>query len=260
MKIVGVLIALGALCAMLAACSSSPSAPGGPTTEAGPPVVADAQVTDVNGFVCPASQETTGVCPSDVVTTTDPFGETCPSLADSGYCPGDFPVDPNGTMCPSLDSAGYCPGDAPAPAPTMKKQTDTIVFRVSGSGRPSILHGSDSSDHQAPGGYGPLGDGSALPWKASMPYDSGALYYAVTAQLEGGGSITDSVTEVAETWCSDGARKAESFPLANGSASGGYSIARAQYNGLGSDTGERAAGRVRCRLLTSARLRREFRA
>jgi hypothetical protein len=119
----------------------------------------------------------------------------------------------------------------------MKKQTDTIVFRVSGSGYPSILYGTDSSNHQPPGGYGPLGDGNVLPWKASVPYDPAALYYAVSAQLQGGGSISDSVTEVVQTWCSDGTHKTESFRLADGSASGGYAIASAQYNSLGSDTG-----------------------
>lgn len=114
----------------------------------------------------------------------------------------------------------------------MTKQADTIVFRVSGSGYPSILYGTDSSSNQAAGGHGPLGDGSTLPWKDSMPYNP-----AVTAQLEGSGSISGSVTEVVQTWCSDGTHKTESFPLAHGSASGGYTIASAQYDSLGSGTG-----------------------
>ena len=87
------------------------------------------------------------------------------------------------------------------------------------------------------GGAGPLGDGNYLPWQASMSYNPGALYYAVTAQLQGSGSINDSVTEVVITWCSGSKPKTETFPLASGSASGGYAIASAQYNSLGSDTG-----------------------
>lgn len=142
----------------------------------------------------------------------------------------------------SATSSGSPAAGSPArsprpPAPSMAKQTDTVVFRVRGTGYPSIQYGSDSSDHQATGGYGPLGDGNALPWTASLPYDPSAQYYVVTAQLEGSGSITDSVTEVIKTWCSDGTRKTESFPLAHGSASGGYAIASAQSNGLGSGLG-----------------------
>lgn len=117
---------------------------------------------------------------------------------------------------------------APA-APAMTRQTDRVVFRVSGSGYPSVQYGSDSDNNDVPGGYGPLGDGVALPWSASMTYDPNALYYAVTAQLEGSGGISDSVTEVITTYCSDGSHKTEKFPLAHGHASGGYAIARAEY-------------------------------
>ena len=150
-------------------------------------------------------------------------------------------TDPNGKTCPALDSAGYCPGDnppPPTPTPTMKSQTDTIVFAVTGSGYPSIQYGTDSNNNQASGGYGPLGDGNALPWSASLPYNPSALYYAVTAQLEGYGDISDSVTEVITTYCSNGTHKTESFPLASGHASGGYAIATAEY--AGGNTGNSA--------------------
>lgn len=119
----------------------------------------------------------------------------------------------------------------------MTRQTDTVVFRVWGSGYPSIQYGTDRNNNQAQGGYGPLGDGNALPWSASLTYDPKALYYAVTAQLEGYGEIWDSVTEVITTYCSDGHRKTENFSLASGHASGGYSIAQAEYSSLGSGTG-----------------------
>jgi hypothetical protein len=41
--------------------------------------------------------------------------------------------------------------------------------------------------------------------------------------------------EVVQTWCSGSKPKTESFPLASGSASGGYGIATAEY--AGGDTG-----------------------
>jgi hypothetical protein len=103
------------------------------------------------------------------------------------------------------------------------------VFRVQGSGYPTIQYGTDSDNNQAQGGYGPLGDGNALPWTASITYDPDALYDVVSAQLEGSGNITDTVTEVITTYCSDGTHKTESFPLASGHASGGYAIASAEY-------------------------------
>jgi hypothetical protein len=117
----------------------------------------------------------------------------------------------------------------------MTRQTDTVVFKVWGSGYPSVQYGSDSNNNDVPGGYGPLGNGVALPWSASLPYDPSALYYAVSAQLQGYGDISDSVTEVITTYCSDGSHKTESFPLASGHASGGYAIAQAEYTG--GDTG-----------------------
>lgn len=145
--------------------------------------------------------------------------------------PAPSATDPNGESCSSLDSTGYCPGDDPSPSPpaaTMTNQTDVIVFKVSGTGVPSVQYGSDSVTNN-PGSAGPLGDGDYLPWQESMTYNPNALYYAVTAQLQGSGSIQDSVTEVVETWCSNGTHQTESFPEAQGSASGGYGIATAEF-------------------------------
>ncbi len=139
------------------------------------------------------------------------------------------------SAAPSASAPAAPPASASAPvAPTMTRQTDTVVFRVSGSGYPSVQYGTDSNN-DVPGGYGPLGNGVALPWSASLTYDSSALYYYVTAQLEGYGDISDSVTEVITTYCSDGSHKTESFRLAAGNASGGYAIAQAEY--AGGDTG-----------------------
>lgn len=178
-------------------------------------------------------------CGSTATTTT--------AASATGSGPTSF-MDKNGFACdPAQASGGYCPEDPdsavtnqpaasqPAAAPTMTRQTDKVVFKVWGSGYPSIQYGSDSNSNDVPGGYGALGDGVALPWSASLTYDPSALYYAVTAQLEGSGDISDSVTEVITTYCSDGSHRKESFPLASGHASGGYAIARAEYTG--GDTG-----------------------
>ncbi len=82
---------------------------------------------------------------------------------------------------------------------------------------------------------------------ASMIYSAGAEYYAVTAQLEGSGDISDTVTEAVTTQCSNGTHT-ESFPLANGSASGGYRIAQAGVRGR--RHWQRHPGRVRRWLLS----------
>jgi hypothetical protein len=66
------------------------------------------------------------------------------------------------------------------------------------------------------GDYGPLGDGNALPWSASMTYNPNALYYAVITQLEGYGDISDSVTEVVTTYCSNGIHKTSGGELSVG--------------------------------------------
>lgn len=143
-------------------------------------------------------------------------------------------------------AAGSAPASPSPPAPTMTKQTDVVVLRVQGTGYPSIQYGTDSINDQAAGGYGPLGDGNALPWTASLPYNPSALYYAVSAQFEGSGSISDSVTEVITTWCSDGTHKTESFPLASGSASGGYTIAQAEYTGGNTGNAQQAESDAGC--------------
>lgn len=142
-------------------------------------------------------------------------------------------------------SASGSPSPSAAPAPSMVRQTDLVVFQVTGTGLPSIQYGTDNNNSPA-GGYGPLGDGNALPWSGSLTYDSSALYYYVSAQLEGGGDISDSVTEVITTYCSDGTHKTESFPLATGHASGGYNIAQAEYTGGPTGNAQQAESDAGC--------------
>lgn len=111
---------------------------------------------------------------------------------------------------------------------TVAYRTDRIVYTVTGTGYPSIQYGTDSNTTDVPGGYGPLGDGSALPFSASQRYDPNALYFAVTAQLEGGGDITATVTEVKATVYKDGHSVTHTTRLARGHAAGGYAIANAE--------------------------------
>jgi hypothetical protein len=184
----------------------------------------DAATSSATAQALTSDCEAAGVAVSLTITVTDPNGKTCSSLDSSGYCPGDSPS----------------PSPSPTPSPTMTRQVDLVVFKVWGSGYPSVQYGSDSNNNDAPGGYGPLGNGVALPWSASLTYGSSALYYAVSAQLQGYGDIADSVTEVITTYCSDGSHKTESFPLASGHASGGYAIAQAEY--AGGDTGNATQG------------------
>jgi hypothetical protein len=125
-------------------------------------------------------------------------------------------------------SAPPTPAPSPTPPPaTMLSQTETIVFSVTGTGDPDVTYGSDNNQNDA----GTV----SLPWQGTIQLDPSALYYAVDAQLQGYGSIQDTVSESITTTCSNGAVKTESFPMANGSASGGYAIASAEY--VGGDPG-----------------------
>ncbi|PBC94883.1 membrane protein [Streptomyces sp. OV198] len=103
------------------------------------------------------------------------------------------------------------------PQATPKKEATTsddaaadgkVVFKVWGSA-PSgtdITYGSDSDSRQ----------GSGLPMTKTLTADSDAMYFQVTAQLQGGGDINCSVTV-------DGQTK-------KGHASGGYNICSAQLS------------------------------
>lgn len=82
------------------------------------------------------------------------------------------------TAKPTDDSGSD--GSASAPA-------GSAVFKVSGSAPAGvdITYGSESDNRQG---------GSSLPWSHSLHVDDNAQYYAVTAQLQGGGDIKCSLT------------------------------------------------------------------
>ncbi|MET9891104.1 hypothetical protein ABZZ47_12960 [Streptomyces sp. NPDC006465] len=83
-----------------------------------------------------------------------------------------------------------------------------VVFKVWGSAPAGvdITYGSDSDNR----------DGSGLPMTKTLTLDSDAMYYHISAQLQGGGDINCSVTVDGET--------------KKGHASGSYNICMAQLN------------------------------
>ncbi|MET7380957.1 hypothetical protein ABZT08_19410 [Streptomyces sp. NPDC005526] len=97
-----------------------------------------------------------------------------------------------------------------------KKDSDkkTVVFKVWGTapagalGSLDITYGSDSDNRK-----GKFANGK---FEATMPVDKDAMYFSVTAQLQGSGDINCSVTIGGKT--------------KKGHASGGYNICQTQLN------------------------------
>ena len=95
-----------------------------------------------------------------------------------------------------------------------------VTFIVTGQGNPSITYGSDSDNRDGGGQLGQMGDGNALPWSRSLTFSGDALYYSISAQLEGGGDIS---CKIVVTGPGD-----EPLTVASGHASGSYNICSAQ--------------------------------
>lgn len=123
-----------------------------------------------------------GGCAAIVANAPDPGTSTAPVPSDTGY---------HGTESPT------------------HKAAPKVAFKVSGSAPAGvdITYGSDSDNRQG---------GSDVPWHASLKRQSGAMWYSVTAQLQGSGDITCSVTIGGHT--------------KKGHASGSYNICQAQIN------------------------------
>ena len=117
-----------------------------------------------------------------------------------------------------------------APAVTAVRYIKRVLFVVKGNapGGADITYGSDSDNRTAPGTLGALGTGAAVPWHATVPYKSDALYYVVDAQLEGSGDITCTTYAQVTAVFSDGTRHTAKKKIASGHASGGYSICTAE--------------------------------
>jgi len=105
------------------------------------------------------------------------------------------------------------------PTPTVNLATK-VTFVVTGTGDPSITYGTDSDNRDGGGTIGELGDGNALPWTHSLPFNGTALYYFMNAQLQGSGDISCKivVTGPGDT----------PLTVATGHASGNYNICSAQ--------------------------------
>lgn len=105
-------------------------------------------------------------------------------------------------------SASASPGKSKAGKEAAEKK-DVAVFKVWGSAPSgvSITYGSDGTNLQ----------GKGLPMTKELKVEDDALYYQVTAQLQGGGDIYCSVTVNGKT--------------KQGHAQGGYNICSAQLNG-----------------------------
>jgi hypothetical protein len=165
----------------------------------------DDPATDPNGQTCQNTEVNGngGYCPGDSPSpteTTDPAGDTCTSLDSQGYCPGDDPqqTDPLGNSCPSLDKQGYCPGDDPQP--------DKVTFIVSGS-YANVTYGPAGSDYT---GSVPMDVTQTIP-------DQPPIYYAIDAQLQGGGTVSCKIEVDGQT-------------ISQATAQGGYNIATCEIS------------------------------
>jgi hypothetical protein len=79
--------------------------------------------------------------------------------------------------------------DAPAAAAAETSTEQKVLFKVIGTGKPSIQYGSDS-DTRDGGHLGTLGEGNALPWSATLPYTDGHLVRSAQPRREGFRDVT----------------------------------------------------------------------
>lgn len=108
----------------------------------------------------------------------------------------------------------------PAPEETTLEEPTEIAFEVTGEAPNGvdITYGSDTDSRSGNSSTDEYGMPTAtLPWEESLKIDDNALYYSVTAQLNGGGDINCGLVIDGET-------------VAKGHASGDYNICSAQTN------------------------------
>jgi hypothetical protein len=110
------------------------------------------------------------------------------------------------------------PAYTPAAAPVL--HVTRVHFIVTGTGDPSITYGSDADNRDGGGTAGFMGDGNALPWRASMRFRGDAQYYSMDAQLEGSGNIHCKIVVTGPG--------VQTLTVSSGHASGGYSICSVQ--------------------------------
>ena len=154
----------------------------------------------------PTTTQTPTTSPS---TSTSMTEQKCVSEGytwDGSTCTAYQVVDPNGASCSSADSQGYCPGDDPTPSdpPSTVAQADTVTYIVTGSDA-DVTYGPAGSDHT---GYSGMKKTETIP-------DSPPAYYAITAQLQGGGSVSCKIEVNGQV-------------ISSSSADGGYNIAQCE--------------------------------
>lgn len=127
-------------------------------------------------------------------------------------------------------SPSAVPATSTAPAVTRTRTVTRVLFVVTGTAAQGadITYGSDSDNRSPHGGLGPLGSGTAIPWHGSIHYHKSALYYYVSAQLQGSGNITCKVRVQVTAYYSDGTHRTRAKTTATGHASGEYNICDAQ--------------------------------
>jgi len=142
-------------------------------------------------------------------------------------------VLPNVSNGPSLNVTPSASTHHDSPSASPSKSTKAYVvsqrigwaFKVTGyaPGGASITYGNDTDNRDG---------GSLVPFHASLPGQSGAIFWFVTAQLNGAGDITAKVYETKITHWSDGSVTRTRHVVARAHASGDYNIANAEYTGL----------------------------
>jgi hypothetical protein len=129
------------------------------------------------------------------------------TLATVALAVASTPLVANAVNKSSTSPASGIHSTIPAP---LVKTAQKVVFTCTGSAPGvTISYGSDSSNHAA----------SRPPFTVSLPLGAHAMYYSISAQLGGSGSIRCSVTV---HWNQNG-RSHSAVKI--GSASGGYNIA-----------------------------------
>jgi len=148
----------------------------------------------------------------------------------SGNDPASQSPPPHNYNTPAVTATTQAPlpADTPTPEVTVTRSDEQIVFKVWGSGQPSIQYGTDSDNRDGGGHVGFLGEGNYLPWSDHLKFHDSALYYYVTAQLEGSGDIKCALVAKVTDYYSDGTHQTQTERVASGHASGGYNICQAE--------------------------------
>jgi hypothetical protein len=113
----------------------------------------------------------------------------------------------------ALGGSLMLPQAAPSQTPAATPAPEQVTYSCTGHGAVDITYGANGSNHSA----------SQLPFTHTDRLSAGAQYYVVSAQLQGGGSV--SCTTAVQTDDNLGYAQVVSN---SGSADGGYNIASAQ--------------------------------